>query len=251
MATERLLVIAPEPLVTHLHLLVFGSTLVVYNLPRMLPRPYGEKRTRQELNRWYIFFFFAGMAILLPAIPALPPVVLLISLAMGILAFAYFLPSLPLRNKKRLRDFGLLKILVLTAVWTGATSVLPIMYLRLSANDYPYEILLRFIFVFALCILFDLRDMETDSNRNIKTIPNKIGVSRSYLLVHVSLLVFVLLSFFQYIKYPIAGRLAAACLTAIATLIVSWYVRKHPGHKSFVAMTDGMMLLYAVLILLQ
>jgi hypothetical protein len=40
-------------------------------------------------------------------------------------------------------------------------------------------------------------------------------------------------------------------VTACVTYVVAAYVRKHPGRKSFVMMTDGMMLLYGLLLLLQ
>jgi len=182
---------------------------------------------------------------------ALSPLVIGICGLLGLFAFSYFLPSLPHPEKKRLRDFGVLKILVLTAVWTAATAVLPMVYLGVSVANYPFEILLRFVLVFALCILFDIRDMETDSRKNIDTLPNRIGAAEAYRLVHTSLLLFILLSVVQYVRYPEAGRLVAAALTAIVTAIVAGYVRRHPGHKAFVAMTDGMMLLYAILVILQ
>jgi 4-hydroxybenzoate polyprenyltransferase len=251
MATERLLPGGVMPLFSGLHLAVFGSTLVIYNLPRLVPRPYNIPRPAQELRPWYYVFFLSGIFIMSWGVYTLPLGVKLISAILGVFAVSYFMPTLPLPEKKRLRDHGLLKILVLTAVWTAATAILPIMDEGARVIDYPFELVLRFVFVFALCILFDIRDMQVDSSKNIITLPNKIGVESAYDLVHLSLLLFIILSMVQHLRHPSAGRLFAAVLTSGVTALVARYVRRHPGHKAFVAMTDGMMLLYAVLILLM
>lgn len=184
---------------------------------------------------------------MIPALFQLGSNILLLCGILGVFAFSYFLPSLP--RRRRLRDYGILKILVLTAVWTVATAVLPIVYTGVSITHYPFELLLRFVFVFALCVLFDIRDMELDSSRNIRTLPNRIGMKSAYNLVYISLVIFVALSVLQHMRYPHLGRLIAAVITAIVTALVTEYVRRHPGHKAFVAMTDGMMLFYSVLVL--
>ena len=235
------------PLFDSLHMLVFGSTLVVYNLPRMLPRAYGSPRPRHPLRPWFFVFFACGIIIMAPAVIRLNKDILLAGGVLGVFAFSYFLPSLP--SRRRLRDYGIVKILVLTAVWTVATAVLPMMYIGTPVSGYPFELLLRFVFVFALCVLFDIRDMDLDSSRNIRTLPNRIGMQRAYRLVHISLIIFVALSVLQHLRHPHAGRLVAAIATAVVTALVAEYVRRHPGHKAFVAMTDGMMLFYAVLVL--
>ncbi|MBX2905466.1 MAG: UbiA family prenyltransferase [Taibaiella sp.] len=247
LATERLLFPEMLPLTDSLHLMVFGSTLVVYNLPRMLPRVYGSPRPRHPLRPWFFVFFAAGIIIMLPGVLHLGKDILVVGTVLGLLAFSYFLPSLP--SRRRLRDYGIVKIVVLTAVWTVATAVLPMMYVNVAVSNYPFELLLRFVFVFALCVLFDIRDMELDSSRNIRTLPNRIGMKSAYILVHISLVVFVALSVMQHLRHPHLGRLIAAIITAIVTALVAEYVRRHPGHKAFVAMTDGMMLLYSVLVL--
>jgi 4-hydroxybenzoate polyprenyltransferase len=187
---------------------------------------------------------------LLPGILMLGTRVIATCAILAMLAFTYFIPSLPFR-KKRLRDFGLLKIVVLTSVWTATTALLPMLYLNAPIAHYPFELLLRFVFVFALCILFDIRDMETDNSRNIATLPNRIGMNRAFIMVYIALAVFVVLSVFQYLRFHDGGRLLAAITTALTTAFVSDHVRRNPGHKNFVTMTDGMMLLYAILVLMQ
>ncbi len=250
-ATERLLASQSLPFFSNLHMAIFGATLTVYNLPRLLPRPYGQQRSAQPLRPLYFILFFAGLALLIPAAINLNTSVMFTGTVLAAFAMAYYLPSLPLPQKKRLRDFGLVKIFVLTSVWTIATAVLPMLYLNEPIAQYPFEVLLRFVFVFALCILFDIRDIETDSLRNIRTLPMRMGARNAYRLVYYSLLAFVALSTLQYFRFHDTGRLIAAFTTAAATLLVTDYTRRHPGHKASVALTDGMMLLYAILIVMQ
>ncbi len=237
-------------LLSPLHLAIFGSTMVIYTLPKLVPAPYGKPRPSSPMKKWHYLFLALGTLIMLPGLLSLPLNVAIVAVASGIVALAYFLPAIPFVNRKRLRDYGITKITMLTAVWTIATAVLPLMYWKVQVIDYPFEILLRYVFVFALCILFDIRDMQVDISNNIATLPNKIGIAYAFTLVHVSLVLFFMLSAMQYLVHPTAGRLTAAALTATVTAGVAMFVKRNPGHKGFVMMTDGMMLLYAVLIAL-
>ncbi len=250
MATELLVSGSLPPIVTALHATIFGSTLIVYNLPRLLPRPYGRPRGYQPYRKWYFILFFTGLITATPAFFMLPPAIMELCAVSGIFSFAYFLPALP-GNRKRLRDFGLLKIFVLTSVWVLATTIMPLVATGSHMMAHPYEITLRFVFIFALCVLFDIRDMDTDTGNNIATLPHHIGETRAYRLVDISLILFMALALIQYIRHPdLPERLIAAIIATAATWAVARFVRRHPGHWSFVLMTDGMMLLYAVLLIL-
>jgi len=169
---------------------------------------------------------------------------------LGSFAFAYSFPLLPFKDKKRLRDFGWLKILVLAGVWTISTSVLPILASGGNITEYPFEIMVRFAFIFTLCIVFDIRDMQADLQNNIYTLPHKVGIRNSYRLIKFTLLLFVILSIAQYLHYPFEKRLAGALATAIITWIVVVYLRKHPSERAYLGLADGVMLVYAALILI-
>ncbi|MDC0201794.1 hypothetical protein OAJ56_00975, partial [Flavobacteriales bacterium] len=59
------------------------------------------------------------------------------------------------------------------------------------------HLLIRFLFVFAICIPFDIRDIKYD-NIKLKTIPIFFGVSRSKLISFICLLFAIIISTFQY-----------------------------------------------------
>ena len=250
MATERLINNASPAVFSRLHILVFGSTLLVYNTPRVIRKPDPGYPKSSEYRYWYFFFFFAGSILTVIGLHGASIQLQATAILLGVFAFAYFLPLLPFGNKKRLRDFGWLKITVLAGVWTVATSVLPMLYWQRSIGDYPIEVLLRLMLIFTLCVIFDIRDMQADHINNINTLPQKVGIRNSYLLINTTLLLLVILSVVQYIRYPLAGRFASAVLTAIVTWGVSRYLQKRPSERGYLLLADGVMLVYAFLVLI-
>ena len=254
MATERLINGSVPVFFSQLHILVFGSTLLVYNTPRVIRPAFitenNDKGILRNYRFWYFTFCVLGLAMAVSSLRTLPWHMLIACSILGIFAFAYTLPLLPFKKKKRLRDYGWLKILVLTTVWTIATSVLPILYYSKSISHYPLEVALRFVFIFTLCVLFDIRDLQTDIQNNLSTLPNKMGIRNSYRLIHFMLVFFVALSILQYIRYPIPARLAGAIITAISIEAVTIYLKKNPTERAYTALADGMMIIYSLLILL-
>jgi 4-hydroxybenzoate polyprenyltransferase len=211
--------------------MIFGSTLLVYNLPRVVLKA-GIKNSWRPARPWGYFFCVAGSAVAAAGIYNIPVQARVYSSVLSVFAFSYFLPVLPFKNVKRLRDIGWLKISVLTAVWTMATSMLPIIYLRQSILSFPLEIFMRMAFIFSLCMLFDLRDLQKDAQNNITTLALKLGLRNSYHLIYFALLVFVFLGFVQYLRYPVPGRLAGTLFTATI-------------------LADGVMLVYACSVLIM
>ncbi len=253
MATERLVLAHIPPLFTPLHMLVFGSTLFVYNTHYLIKRSAPDVSDRfqwsQHYKLWHYIALSAGMVACVASLFWMPVNVFYACIVLGVLSFGYSLPLLPFKNKKRLKDFGWFKILLLTSVWTIVTSVLPMLYWGKSLADYPFEICLRFGLLLTLCIAFDMRDMQTDLDAKIFTLPNLIGVKNSYSLMSFTMLLFIALSVVQYLRYPSVTRLTGELVTALATKLAIDYARKYPSDKAYLALVDGVMLLYAVLVL--
>jgi 1,4-dihydroxy-2-naphthoate octaprenyltransferase len=249
MATEKLIDPASVHLITKLHLLIFGSTLLVYNIPRLLPSANGTQAKSSALRKWYLLFCVVGLLLTSAALYGQPLPVLILCASLGTLAFSYFLPVLPFGTKKRLRDYGWLKICVLTGVWTLATTVLPMVAMHKQATNYPLEIAMRFAFVFVLCLLFDIRDIETDLNNNIRTLPHKMGLAMSYRFIGILLIVFAVFSALQFFRFADTERLYSSLFTALATAGIVAYLKESSDKRAFVLLADGPMLLYSICIL--
>ncbi len=98
------------------------------------------------------------------------------------LAGLYSVPIVPQNGQLRpLRDIPLAKGVLIAAVWTGVTVALPA---RLGTPPIELGALLilltrRFLFVFALTLVFDLRDVEKDRAAGTRTIPLVLGSRRT------------------------------------------------------------------------
>ncbi|MBS1771693.1 MAG: UbiA family prenyltransferase [Bacteroidetes bacterium] len=254
MATERLINGHVPSAISWLHILVFASTLAVYNAHYLVKRSAPDVSERYNWSQNYMFLHYSifaiGLAGILISLYFLPVKIFICCAILGILSFAYSLPLLPF-EKKRLKDFGWIKIWILTMVWSIVTSVLPMLYWNKALSAFPYEILIRFVFLFALCVAFDIRDMQTDLDAKIFTLPNVIGVANSYKLIDISAVSFAVLSIVQYLRYPSLVRLIGELITAIAILLVARYTKSHSTDKTYLGLVDGVMLLYAVLVLLH
>lgn len=117
----------------------------------------------------------------------------------GGITFLYAIPLLPKRlfidQKQKLRSISGLKVYIIALVWAGVTVLLPLLNAgyRLN-NDELVLALQRFVFVLALMLPFEIRDLRYDSIK-LATIPQKIGVANTKIMGIALLIVFVLLEF--------------------------------------------------------
>lgn len=254
-ATEELLIGKISLIrLTALHAFVFCSTLVVYNVHYLVKRSTAELSDRfdwtSKNKRWHYFFVAVGAIGVLSVIAELPRQIIYTSIILAGLAFTYSIPLLPFKNKKRLKDFGWIKILVLTSVWTIVTAVLPLLFHGKHLADYPFELGMRFVFMFTLCAAFDIRDMQTDLDAGIATLPNLIGLNACYRLMGASMITFIILNFLQYNMYHSLSRLLVGLITAF---LVKWaidYARRHPSDRIYLGLVDGLMIMYALLLVM-
>ncbi|WP_299160305.1 hypothetical protein [uncultured Eudoraea sp.] len=115
-----------------------------------------------------------------------------------VLALLVGLYALPVSSKhKNLRNSGILKVLLVALVWTGTTVVIPVISSTISFSwDIGLLILQQFILILILLIPFEIRDLEYDE-LNLKTIPQRIGVSQTKNLGLFLSLIFYLITFLK------------------------------------------------------
>lgn len=126
--------------------------------------------------------------------------VLIIS-GFGAVTFMYAIPFLPKRffvdKHQNLRSISGLKVYLIGLVWAGVTVFLPLVNEHYAFDD---DVLLtfiqRFVFIIALMLPFELRDLKYDSLK-LGTIPQKIGVNRTKMLGIVLGLIFFSLEFLK------------------------------------------------------
>ncbi len=254
MATERLILLHNPLSFTPFHFFIMGCTLMVYNVHYLVKKSSAQISDQYawvtKNRKWNYTFLSLGFLLCAIYVWDMPRLVWQACIGLAALSFAYSLPFLPFKNKHRLKDIGWLKIIILAVVWTIVTAVLPILYWQKNPFDLPYELLLRFVFLFILCLAFDLRDMQVDLEAGIYTLPNKFGVKNTYYLIYLLSILFVVLAVFQYYHFGILDRLLMNIISSIAFILGITYVRKYPSDKNYLLFVDGQMLLNGLLILI-
>lgn len=235
------------------YLFVFGATLVQYNLHYVSktaaidgsPRLHWSKH--QKKSHYLLILIGTGMIIYgLITFPLHHYVVLLI---LGVVSFVYSFPILPSKDgRKRLKDFGLLKIITLSLMWTLVTVWFPVNMLEFNSTVFFFVFAKRFIFIFILCLVFDIRDSTVDSQHGIRTMPVMLGSRRSFLVCYALLL---LLAVINIVEYNTIGNryLWAFLLSILATGMVVRYSENENSDITCLFGIDGMMLLQAVFVI--
>ncbi|MEP6617390.1 MAG: UbiA family prenyltransferase [Ginsengibacter sp.] len=235
------------------YLFVFAATVFQYNLHYLLKRSAVKGSDRlawsQKNNRIHWILIVISMCLIFTSLFSFKLHHFIFLSVMGVITFLYSIPVLPFRQKKRIKDFGILKILTITLLWTLVTVWFPIDQAIHGDLSFQFVFARRFIFIFVLCLMFDLRDAEIDRKENIHTIPVITGVQRAYQIAYLLLGIFILLSVVQFFRVQHLGHLNAMILSALATLVMIEYTKKNKADFVYLACIDGMMLLQALLVI--
>jgi 4-hydroxybenzoate polyprenyltransferase len=233
---------------------VFGATLVQYNLHYLVKTTAvnnSERLAWSSRNKTvHNVFLITGIGLILFSFLSFRLHHFIILGILAAIAFLYSFPVLPFTKKKRIKDYGVLKIITLALLWTLVTVWFPVNNFPFERNIYLFVFFKRFVFLFLLCLLFDMRDIEVDKKENIRTLAVFLGKKKSYFIVYSILFLFVILSFLQFFYFNDVRVLTAMLISAMATFLVIKLTRKINSDFLYLAGIDGMMLLQAFLVYL-
>lgn len=107
----------------------------------------------------------------------------------------------------------------------------------------------RFLFVFAITIPFDIRDMKADARQGLKTIPLLIGKSAALIIADILLFLFMVV-FIQHYKYTtLAWLIYPLALSAATTFIFINNRKLQASYFYHYGILDGTLLLQGVFVL--
>lgn len=166
----------------------------------------------------------------------------------GILSMGYVLPIFG--KKRRLRDFNFVKIFLIAIVWSWVTVLIPAVYsgVVFSANllIMAFE---RAIFVFAITLPFDIRDLKVDQHTGVKTIPAAIGIKNAKLLAYSSLaFLLILVQININMDFYPNSFLLPYVLSALIAAVFIYYSNSERHDYFYTAGVDGLMIVQFVLI---
>ncbi|MEP7196868.1 MAG: UbiA family prenyltransferase [Saprospiraceae bacterium] len=240
--------------------LIFFGTLLEYNFHRFVTIFTHKEALKSDKHSWVNknltnFYILVGVS-LIGFVVVVFMAELKVLLTLTPIALITILYSMPFFGKTRsifrLREIPFLKIFLIAFVWATATIILPVSKSLESINYYSVIALLieRFLFIFAITIPFDIRDIDSDNNQGLKTIPNTLSEEKSLNLAYISLGLFFIIS---VIHFSILGYwfvLFAIIISAATTFIFLSSKRMKQMPIYHYGILDGTMLLQGLLVFL-
>jgi hypothetical protein len=149
-------------------------------------------------------------------------------------------------GRRNLRSVGWLKPFVLGYIWAGVVVLWPIVaahigrqHLQLNLQLIWYHFVFNFLFIAALCVLFDVKDTVKDAAQKVYTIPYYLsGKKLAYFCI---LPLTVVLCFLTKFIYD-----ASIILLLIPIVLFVFAENKKPPLIKYLVAVDGLMLLKAI-----
>jgi hypothetical protein len=235
--------------------IIFLSTLFVYNLDLFrsnhsaLGHGHSVRQVWRLRNIKKIRFANISLALLIILLSFFSSKAsLFFFIHLAVISVAYYL-SFEIGSAKfsSLRSIPFLKAFIITYVWTASTVLLPALK---NGRDLfqDHEVLMvfaeRYLFLFALAIIFDIRDMKSD-NENILTIPGAIGSFKTKIISFCLLALNIFLIMMHYEDIRILAPLIFSCILTAAFI---YKADAFSGEYYFLGLLDGAMALQFIAI---
>ena len=233
---------------------VFCGAVTSYNFHWWLtpPVPSGpSKKLAWNLSNKKLHFFLFAAGLIGAGIFSL----LLIEhwFWLGITAFLTFLYSAPKIDYPlfaHLRKVAIAKTIFLAFAWTHVTTLLPMVIHSTTLDVYQeWFVVNRFFFIYAICILFDYRDVEEDRKAGIRSMITYLDEKGIHILFWGSMLVFYLSCFFLAARFDLLTIISLLVPGFILSLLYSYSKREFSDYLYYFIL-DGLMMLSAPLLVL-
>lgn len=243
------------PISVRLSGIVFFATLFVYNADSLVPYKFNQDVPLSPRMKWVkankLELTFIAVASALCTVylywGAIFELNFWFLLHLMVVAGLYSVPVVPEgEHYIPLRDIPLLKVFLIAYVWSAITVQLPLMEVDhdLFSSDSLILFFRRFLFLFSLTLVFDIRDVHKDKLTQTVTFPTKWGVSNTKKLALVILLLYAIL-----VPADTATHMRIALGTAgIGAALVVWYAHEYRSQYYFMVLADGMMLVQFLLV---
>ena len=150
--------------------------------------------------------------------------------------------------KTTLRKVPGIKIFLIALSWTITVTILPSLYYKKPINSTVlFETLKNALFVIAITIPFDIRDLSFD-NKRLKTIPQVLGVKGAKIVAIVLLLVLILL---EYILYGLPLHIDTIVVVCIGVLLIRFSGMKRFTKYYYSFWVESLPILWGVIIVLK
>ncbi len=236
--------------------LIFFATLFIYNTSRLTIAIHPDEKKnltgltvlgRKQHLSLAAFSLFASF-IFLTQLDV--PQLLIFSLT-AFFSIAYMMPF-KIRNKRipGLRNNLIFKNILLSIIWSLATCLLPLSDAsgQIFSEPIIWMLVRRFLFIYALTTIFDLKDLEADKKEGIRTIARIAGITGTRIISLLALCLFVILIFMDP-NFTIYAYKTALLTSAFITALIIVKAQPKENRSIFVFVVDGAMAIQALLVI--
>lgn len=259
LVTYHLMRIKPD---VHVLALLFCSTLALYNFSMLMAKPQNPSRSLFRRVRWIFSHYRFTITLTIIAVLSIVSIIFFLSLPslillafLGTISIAYNIPLFTLNERKfGLRNIPGLKLFLIALIWSFSCVLLPIVensaqhLMDISIADTVLLVGKRFLFIAAITVPFDIRDLYQDKYFNLKTIPVMLGERKAYIFCQVLLLAYIVL--LLLFTKDFNADFYAITLTI---LLAGWLILKSEIKRDeiyYFGFLDGTMILQYILILI-
>ncbi len=242
-------------------LFILFATLMLYPLHRLIGAQNvpSFERNRMHLHvlentRTILFFISIGLGGAAYYFVLLPVKIQAAIALSALFSLGYTLPIIPSKNGwLRLRDIPFLKIYIISGIVAFVTTTLPLVDVGgVGLWNHLMMFAMRFIFILAITIPFDARDIPYDKRWGLKTIPILLGEERAvnlakFLLHFTTIIAFLLAFLTRFFSYYV---FLALFLSEILTAYVLNGYKKNKSELYLVVLIEGTMVYQFALVAL-
>ncbi|HKC67780.1 MAG TPA: UbiA family prenyltransferase [Bacteroidia bacterium] len=241
--------------------IIFFATMLEYNFHRLITLWFRKEILADEKYTWlrnnipafYTIMIFSVLGFFAALVFAKTQVIIIL-LPIGLITIFYSLPIFKIKKKLfRLREISILKIFLISSIWALSTVLLPVIQSDKSFDKINILLMLteRMLFVFAITIPFDIRDIESDRNAKLKTIPLLMGEKKALQMAIFSLILFAVLCIAHYIKTPLLYTLPALIISAVTTFIFMVNNKLKKTTYYYYGILDGTMFFQGLMVIIS
>ncbi len=242
---------------------LFFSTIVSYNFSILIQKPKNPENSEYRRVRWIFGHYKINLTItifsalvLIPCFFGLHLKAQILLMILGVISIGYSTPLFSIgKTKHGLRNIPGLKLFLIALVWALSSVWFPYVELNNThkVNISNWELILlifkRLLFVSAITIPFDIRDMLQDSKYKLKTIATVYGEKKAYLFCQILLILY----FFLSVLFPSDGLNLDFYGLSSTIFLTAWLIFKSKWEKNeyyYFLYLDGTLILQYVLLLI-
>ncbi len=168
----------------------------------------------------------------------------------ALFTFLYSAPKVPLSPFTKLRQIAYGKTIFLALAWMHVTTMLPLLVQQVDWQMPHYLFALnRFFLIYAICILFDLRDRDSDRLSGIKSMITQMSITQ------VTVIYYGILFFWAIITGWLSLYLSPAIILAFSVpglvlLFIYHWAKRQENDYLYYFFLDGLMVISFPLMLL-